>query len=221
MKSKNFELVIFDLDGTLADTSQLIFDSFNFVMRKYKSVEMTPKEIMSYFGPPEEIAIRNILGDDDFDHVWYDYLNYYEAHLGETRLFPGIPELTKELKRAGTHLAIFTGKGNSTTQLTLKYHGLFEIFDTIVTGSVVVNHKPNPEGVQLALDRLGVQPSEAVVVGDSLSDYKAASAAGTHFVAALYDGLAKNRFDGIECVKVSSVGALTDLLLHNGADRGP
>ncbi|MCL5266542.1 MAG: HAD family hydrolase [Bacteroidetes bacterium] len=220
MKSKKFDLVIFDLDGTLADTSQLIFDSFNFVMRKYKSLELTPREIMSYFGPPEEIAIKNILGDDDFDTVWHDYLSFYETHLWQSRLFAGIPELTKDLKRSGIHMAIFTGKGSSTTELTLKYHGLKEMFDIIVTGSVVANHKPNPEGVQLALRQLAVESSRAVVVGDSLSDYKAASSAGTHFVAALYDGLAKNRFDDIDCVKVSSVEELSIVLLDGSVQNG-
>lgn len=219
VKAGKFELVIFDLDGTLVDTSQLIFDSFNFIMRKYKSLELTPKEIMHYFGPPEEIAIKNILGSDDFDNVWRDYLDFYENHLSQTHLFSGIVELTTELRRAGTRLAIFTGKGSNTTELTLKYHGLMEIFDIIVTGSVVTNHKPNPEGVELALSRLGIESSRAVVVGDSLSDYKAASSAGTHFVAALYDGLAKNRFDNIDCVKVSSVEELSAVLLDGSVQN--
>ncbi len=219
MEIPRFELVIFDLDGTLADTSQLIFDSFNFVMRKYKSIEMTPKEIMSYFGPPEEVAIKNIMGTDNFDAIWHDYLQYYETHLWQTKLFEGIPELVDSLKKTGAHLAIFTGKGNATTNLTLRHHGLLEMFDIIVTGSEVTNHKPNPEGVRVALERLGVEPSGAVVVGDSLSDYKAATSAQTHFLAVIYDGLARNRFDNIDCTKVSSVKELSAILL-DGEQQG-
>ena len=215
--SNKFSLAIFDLDGTLADTSQLIFDSFNFVMRKYKSIEMAPSQIMSYFGPPEEIAIKNILGSDNFDSIWLDYLGYYEDHLNETEVFAGIPELLRALKKTGSHLAIFTGKGNNTTELTLKHHGIRDLFDVIVTGSIVKNHKPSPEGVELALSTLRVEPSMAVLVGDSLSDYRAATSAGIHFIAAMYDSLAKNRFDDVKCVKANSIRELSALLLPQHA----
>ena len=215
--SNKFSLAIFDLDGTLADTSQLIFDSFNFVMWKYKSMEMTPSQIMSYFGPPEEIAIKNILGSDNFDSIWLDYLGYYEDHLNETEVFAGIPELLRALKKTGSHLAIFTGKGNNTTESTLKHHGIRDLFDVIVTGSIVKNHKPSPEGVELALSTLRVEPSMAVLVGDSLSDYRAATSAGIHFIAAMYDSLAKNRFDDVKCVKANSIRELSALLLPQHA----
>ena len=215
--SNKFSLAIFDLDGTLADTSQLIFDSFNFVMRKYKSIEMAPSQIMSYFGPPEEIAIKNILGSDNFDSIWLDYLGYYEDHLNETEVFAGIPELLRALKKTGSHLAIFTGKGNNTTESTLKHHGIRDLFDVIVTGSIVKNHKPSPEGVELALSTLRVEPSMAVLVGDSLSDYRAATSAGIHFIAAMYDSLAKNRFDDVKCVKANSIRELSALLLPQHA----
>ncbi len=209
------QLVIFDLDGTLADTHRLIFDSFNFVMRKYKSIEMTPQQILSYFGPPEEVCLKNMLGTDSFDSVWRDYLDYYETHLNESNVFAGIPQLLKELKEVGKLLGIFTAKGTTTAELTLKYHGLRKLFDIVVTGSLVKNHKPDPEGIQFALNALKVEPSRAVVIGDSPSDYKAAGSAGTHFIAAIYDGLARKRFDGLECVKVNSVKELSDLLLRN------
>ncbi len=215
--SNKFSLAIFDLDGTLADTSQLIFDSFNFVMWKYKSMEMTPSQIMSYFGPPEEIAIKNILGSDNFDSIWRDYLGYYEDHLNETEVFAGIPELLRALRKTGSHLAIFTGKGNNTTELTLKHHGIRDLFDVIVTGSIVKNHKPSPEGVELALSTLRVEPAMAVLVGDSLSDYRAATSAGIHFIAAMYDSLAKNRFDDVNCVKANSIRELSALLLPQHA----
>ncbi len=180
-------------------------------------MEMTPSQIMSYFGPPEEIAIKNILGSDNFDSIWLDYLGYYEDHLNETEVFAGIPELLRALKKTGSHLAIFTGKGNNTTELTLKHHGIRDLFDVIVTGSIVKNHKPSPEGVELALSTLRVEPSMAVLVGDSLSDYRAATSAGIHFIAAMYDSLAKNRFDDVKCVKANSIRELSALLLPQHA----
>ena len=207
----NYKLVIFDLDGTLADTLQLIFDSFNFVLQKYRSTELSPREIMSYFGPPEDVCIKNIMGDDDFDNVWHDYLKYYEDHINESVVYRGIPELLSSLKNSGCRLGVFTGKGSDTTDMTLRHHGLKELFDVIVTGSNVVNHKPHPEGIELSLRLFNVDPDTAVLVGDSISDYKASVSAKIHFIAAMYDGFVQaNKFDGTECTKVSSVQELSD-----------
>ena len=212
-----FSLVIFDLDGTLADTHQLIFDSFNFVMRKYKSIELTPQEIMSYFGPPEDVCIKNMTGAANFDRAWHDYLDYYETHINESVIFSGIPELLNGLKKSGCHLGVFTGKGTDTTDMTLKYHRLKNLFDVIVTGSNVMNHKPHPEGIEFALRKFNVESSKAILIGDSLSDYKAAASAKTHFIAALYDEFVPaNRFDGTECIKANSVQELSEMLLPNG-----
>jgi pyrophosphatase PpaX len=213
-----FSLVIFDLDGTLVDTHQLIFDSFNHVMKKYKSIELTPSEIMSYFGPPEDVCIKNMIGLTDFEQAWRDYLSYYKTHLSESMVFHGIPELLKNLKKSASQLGIFTGKGIDTTEATLSYHKLKDFFDVIVTGSDVKRHKPHPEGIELALRKFNVKSSEAVLIGDSLSDYKAAASAGVHFVAAAYDRfIPLDRFDGMECVKASSVEHLSKMILPNRA----
>jgi len=218
----NYKLVIFDLDGTLIDTHQLMFDSFNFVLRKYKSIEMTPEEILSYFGPPEDVCIKNMMGTDNFNDAWRDYLDYYEKHLGETKIFAGILELLNNLKASKILLGIFTGKGKETTDSTLKFHGILNLFDIVVTGSGVKNHKPHPEGVELALRKLSewipsgkVQSQNAVVVGDSMADYKAAASSGTQFIAAMYDTLPKNHFENLGCKCVKSVQELSELLLSD------
>ncbi len=213
MTRTKYSLVIFDLDGTLADTHQLIFDSFNFIMLKYKSVKLSPQEIMAYFGPPEDVCIRNMLGKNVFETAWREYLEYYEKHLDETSLFPGIQEILVNLRSGGAKLAVFTGKGKETTSLTLDYHGIGNDFDIIVTGSGVQNHKPHPEGVELALRKLGVEATKAVVVGNSVSDYKASISAGTNFVAVTYDDLARNHFDTIQCQRAHTVTELSAALL--------
>lgn len=217
--TEKYALVLFDLDGTLADTHQLIFDSFNYVLRKYRSIEMTPKEILSYFGPPEEVCIENMLHPDDFDAVWNDFLGYYSSHLNESKVFEGVTELLKSLKSSGKLIGVFTAKGAKTADLTLHHHGIRELFDIIVTGSSVTNHKPDPEGILIALRELGVPAAKTIVVGDSPSDYKASSAAGSDFIAVTYNAVSRNRFDGIECTKAASVGDLASLLLDSGEGR--
>ncbi len=213
---QEYSLALFDLDGTLADTHQLIFDSFNFVLRKYRSIVMTPHEILSYFGPPEEICIVNMIGPDNFDSVWKDFIEYYSSHLNETTVFGGVKELLSELKSAGKVIGVFTAKGSRTAELTLDYHGLKQYFDIVVTGSNVKNHKPHPEGIDVALRNLGIGASDTIVIGDSPSDYKAATSAGTGFVAVTYDTVSRNRFDSIECVKAATVDELHRLLSRAG-----
>jgi pyrophosphatase PpaX len=206
-------LFLFDLDGTLTETHQLIFDSFNHVLMKYKSVRMTPAQILSYFGPPEEVCIRNMMGGIEFESVWKDFLDYYRSHLGDSIVFQGIRLLLEELKSRGKLIGVFTAKGTSTAELTLEFHGLRSLFDIVVTGSVVKNHKPDPEGIRIALDRLGVRPEDTIVVGDSPSDCKAAASAGTDFIAVLYDNISRNRFSNLECRKAGSVSELSAILL--------
>ncbi|MGC8652668.1 MAG: HAD family hydrolase [Candidatus Kryptoniota bacterium] len=205
-------LVVFDLDGTLVDTAKLIFDSFNFVLKRYQGTVMSPEEIRKYFGPPEDIAIKKIMGETNFEQIWEDYLQYYRSHLFETAVFPGIVELLTDLKTQRIKLAVFTGKGNETTELTLAYHGLRDFFDMVVTGSIVKNHKPDREGLELIMNSLGVGVGEAVLVGDSIADYKAAAAAGIDFVAALYDSNAVGHFSDIKCKKAESVESLRNIL---------
>ncbi len=215
-----YSLILFDLDGTLTDTHQLIFDSFNFVLRKYKSVELTPKEILAYFGPPEEVCLKNMLGEEYFNRAWPDFLDYYKTHLDESIVFEGLRELLKSLKASGKFVGVFTAKGTMTTELTLEYHGLKSLFDIIVTGSLVKNHKPDPEGVNQALRRLNLPPGKALVVGDSPSDYKAAMSAGTDFIAVMYDDISKDRFENVECKKAWSVAELSGFLLGGGSEPG-
>jgi pyrophosphatase PpaX len=210
---------LFDLDGTLADTHQLIFDTFNFVLRKYKSIEMTPKQILSYFGPPEEVCIRNMFGTDNFDPVWNDFIGYYSSHLNESTVFDGVRELLRTLKWAEKLVGVFTAKGTRTAELTLKYHNLRHLFDIVITGTLVKNHKPDPEGIILALKQLGIHASKTIVIGDSPSDCKAAASAGTDFIAVTYDSISRNRFDDIDCAKAASVADLAGFLLDG--DGGP
>jgi HAD superfamily hydrolase (TIGR01509 family) len=157
-----------------------------------------------------------MIGSDHFIEAWQDYLKYYKEHLDETLIFDGIAELLSGLKTSGTFLGIFTGKGKETTESTLRFHGILDFFDIVVTGSGVKNHKPDPEGVKLALSRLRVETQNAVVVGDSMADYKAAASAGTRFIAAMYDTFPKKHFDNLDCLKVKSVQELSDLLLPKG-----
>ncbi|HTP12117.1 MAG TPA: HAD-IA family hydrolase [Bacteroidota bacterium] len=186
--------VIFDIDGTLSETGNLIFDSFNHIAERYRGRRYTEDEIIRMFGPPEDVALLNIVGPEAIDKAMGEYLQYYRAHHAErARLHPGMREVLDFLKRRRCKLAIFTGKGTQTTRITLEELGIAGFFDYVVTGNDVTNHKPSPEGIRKILTEFNLKPEEALMIGDGVGDVKASHEAGVRIGLVLWDSYAKQR----------------------------
>jgi pyrophosphatase PpaX len=186
--------VIFDMDGTLTQTSQLIYDSFNYIALKYEGKRYSESEITAMFGPPEEGALINIVGREKIGQAMKEYLEFYSAnHNDLARLYPGIKEVVIDLKKRGVHVALFTGKGIDTTSITMDKFGLTPYFDYVVTGSDVVNHKPSAEGIHKIMQHFRLQPDEVLMVGDAVSDVKASREAGAKIAAVLWDSYGKEK----------------------------
>lgn len=191
---KPISCIIFDLDGTLARTSELIYSSFNHVAEKYVHKVFTPEEIIAMFGPPEEVSVERIVGKDRLDEAMDDYYEYYSVHHPRMAdAYTGIRELLEYLKNRRIILAVFTGKGKRTTLITLEHLGIKNYFDLVVTGDDVENYKPSAEGIRKILKTFRLQPDEALMVGDSVSDVKAAQEAGVPVAVVLWDSYGKDR----------------------------
>ena len=189
--------VIFDVDGTLTRTNELIFASFNFVAQKYCGRQYSNSEIIAMFGPPEEGALANIVGPLQVDAAMDDLCAFYrEHHGGMAGLHDGIEAVLDGLRSRGVKLAVFTGKGRRTTLITLRALKIEGYFDLVVSGSDVANHKPHPEGIRLFLERYALPPGEVLMIGDSAGDMKAARGAGVTPVAALWDTYDRDRVLG-------------------------
>ncbi len=198
--------VIFDMDGTLTQTNKLIFDSFNFIVQKYQGKTMSEKEITALFGPPEEGAIVPIVGEEKRDEAMKVYLDFYEKnHKKLAQLYPGIRDILTFLKQRKISLALFTGKGTHTTRITLREFELEPLFDYVVTGNDVVNHKPSSEGITKILNHFRLKPDEVLMIGDSVSDVKASRDAGVKVAAVLWDSYGKE-----DVLRLK-----TDYLFHN------
>jgi pyrophosphatase PpaX len=194
MHMNRISCVIFDMDGTLTQTNELIFATFNYVTGKYLHKKFSPKEITALFGPPEEVAIRKLIGRERFERAMKDFYSYYEDHHARMAgLHEGIREILEFLKSRGILLAVFTGKGKRTTVITLEKMGIKQYFDMIVTGSDVANHKPSPDGIRKVLSRYSLQPAEVLMVGDAVSDVTAAHAAGVRIAAVLWDSYGREK----------------------------
>ena len=195
----NYSCVIFDIDGTLTQTNELIFDSFNHVAEKYLKKTFTPKEIIAMFGPPEEIAIERLVGKENVDKAMEDYISYYDRNfLRDAEIFEGMREIIESLKKKGLRLGIFTGKGRRSTLITLDKLGIAKYFDMVVTGTDVTNHKPSSEGINKILENFKVEPDRVLMVGDAVSDIKAAHEAGVSIAAVVWDSYAKEKVMGME-----------------------
>lgn len=190
MKSR-FKAIIFDIDGTLTFTNQLIFDSFNHIAEKYLKKRFSDEEIIALFGPTEDVILKQMF-PDKFDEVRKDYYEYYHRNHEIAQLYDGIKELLIDLKNAGVILGIFTGKGRTSSLITLNFLGIRDLFDMIVTGDDVKNHKPSPEGILKFIQTFNLKPEEVLMIGDAPSDIKAAREAGVHIASVVWDSYSAN-----------------------------
>ncbi|MFH1196013.1 MAG: HAD-IA family hydrolase [bacterium] len=194
-----FDAFIFDVDGTLASTNQLIFDSFNHVAQKYLRTRLTNDEIITLFGPTEEVILKSWM-NDDYESAEKDYFEYYSKHHDiAAKIYDGLKEVMEIIKSQGKPIAIFTGKGRKSTEITLDKIGLLKFFDFIITGTDVTNHKPSPEGLNMILERFNVSKEKTLFIGDAPVDYIAAKEAKVKFGAALWDSYLEEELREMPC----------------------
>ena len=190
---KKFDGIIFDIDGTLTATNDLIYATFNHVTQKYLNRTYTPKEITSFFGPTEAVIIKELMGDK-YEEAMKDYYDFYESnHKQMVHAYNGIVELVKELHKNNIRLSIYTGKGRRSSEITLKQIGLYDYFDMIITGDDIEDHKPSPEGVEKFLKKFNLPRDKVLMIGDAPADVKAARATGIKIASVLWDSYAKDK----------------------------
>ena len=189
---KDLKCIVFDMDGTLTQTNQLIYDSFNYIAQKYTGKTYTIPEINAMFGPPEEEALLSIVRPEQIDTVMKDYLEFYRAqHNQLARLYPGIDKILCYIKKSDKMLALFTGKGIYTANITLQEFKIDKYFDYVVTGNDVVQRKPSSEGLRKIMQHFALSPDEVLMVGDAVSDVNAARETNVKIAAVVWDSYAK------------------------------
>lgn len=195
--TKLFDGFIFDVDGTLTSTNQLIFDSFNFIAKKYLNRKFTDEEIVAMFGPTEDVILKKWC-EDKFVEARTEYYKYYSDNHWKAKLYPGINDILDYLKNKKFPLGIFTGKGREATMITLKKLGVDHYFDLIVTGDDVANHKPSADGILKFVNHFKLKKERVLMIGDSVSDVKASKEAGIKVASALWDSYAHEKVKTLE-----------------------
>jgi HAD superfamily hydrolase (TIGR01549 family) len=185
-----FTGIIFDIDGTLTSTNELIFASFNYIAEKYLGKHFTNQEISLMFGPTEDVILKQWC-PDNYEEVRKDYYAFYEENHFMADLYPGIIDILDLLKKKKILLSIYTGKGRDASIITLKLLKIYDYFDLIITGDEVTEHKPSPEGITLFQDKFNLPKKNVLMIGDSPTDVKAAHNAGVKVASVIWDSYAK------------------------------
>lgn len=182
--------VIFDLDGTIADTLPLCIAAFRKSIEPLAGRTITDEEIIATFGPSEEGTIQ-ALAPDHYEQGVAGYLRLYkELHHMCAEPFEGIIPLLSELLQKGVKVAMVTGKGQHSTAISLEQFGLTGHFELVETGSPAGPRKA--EGIANILQQwTAVAPEATWYVGDAPSDIIACRKAGIPIVAAAWAATAE------------------------------
>jgi pyrophosphatase PpaX len=180
--------LLFDLDGTLIDSIGLLVASMEYA---YEGREQRPPvdEWVAAIGTPLDAMLRRWARDDDDVPVLKARYREFQLanHDAMTAAYPGVVETIRALRAEGHALAVVTSKLAVGASKSLAFIGIADCFDVVVGLESTTRHKPEPEPVLHALDRLGgVAPQRALFVGDSTHDMHSGRAAGVTTAAALW-----------------------------------
>jgi pyrophosphatase PpaX len=183
-----FPVVLFDLDGTVVDSGAMILASFRHATKTVLDRELSDSELLAAVGTP--LREQMILIDSErVDELVEAYRAHNEPLHDALEPCTGMLDILQRLREEGRRLGIVTAKRRSTVELAFAVLPLSDYFDVVVAAEDATRHKPDPEPLLLALERLEAQPDEAAYVGDSPFDVAAAKAAGVFAVAVTWGGI--------------------------------
>lgn len=173
------DTVIFDFDGTLVNTNDVIIDAWQHTYRHYINKEMPVDHITKCFGEPLLITMAR-----EFPQVPpEESAEVYRSRQREmaddlVRLFPGITKMLHAVKEAGYKMGVVTSRTTESTMFYMEKFGIADLFDALVSCDDTDKHKPDPEPLLLGLEKLGAEADKAIMIGDSPFDMKCANNAG-------------------------------------------
>ena len=175
--------ILFDFDGTIMDTYEVIISSWQHTFRTFEGKERPESEIIPTLGEPLELTVARLFPNFNLAEVLEVYRDYHIKNFKTNiNLFPGMKGLLARLKEKGYKLGLVTSRLPVTTAQGLEKYELSEYFDAIVTVTDTKKHKPDPEPINLALEKLGSTPGESIMVGDTKPDILCAKNAGVKSV---------------------------------------
>lgn len=181
---KEVKAFVFDMDGTLANSSKVIYEAYQLAL-KDRGIELNKKEIESIREKKANHLFEDWgLNEEENLAAVEKMNNYCKEHVERVEIFPGIPEILKELKEMGFPLALWTGRGQKAAFDILKAHNLFDFFQVILGSTNVTKNKPHPEALELISKELNIPTEKMVMIGDHDHDILGGRNGNTHTIRA-------------------------------------
>ena len=177
-----YKVLLFDLDGTLCDSDEMLIQSFFALYKKYRPVKIRTREELIYFsGPPIKKTLADEFPDYPFEEIYKAFqVVSRELYRPYVKAFDKEIETLKKLREAGYLLGVVTNKGAPLTKYSLEIAHIDGLFDVVISADDVNAPKPSPLGIEKALERLGIEDKGKVLyIGDNDIDYETATNAGT------------------------------------------
>ena len=186
-----FDLIMFDLDGTLIETAPEICDAVNDTLRRFDLPTVAQQQVNDWIGHgTRELLIQalaysgktdvaTVRASDSLALIAAEFDKHYQRRCGtRSHLYPQVRETLTALRERGVKLAVVTNKEGRYTSTVLDAHQLMPLLDGVVSGDTLPTKKPNPAGIERCLTQFGVPRHRALFVGDSSIDVATARNAG-------------------------------------------
>lgn len=210
------DLVIFDLDGTLIDSSADIAWCANKTLKSFGYPERGVEEIKKDIGWGVKNLLERLMPAEPPEKIGEGRLKFLEFYSGrlvvDTYVYPGVTETLDYLRARGKKLSVVTNKPAGLSDEILKILGLRDIFMSVVGGDSYSNRKPHPEPVEAAIKAAGVMPGRTVVVGDSPIDCEAGRAAGAFTVGVTWGFRGREELTGCDAV-IDDMRTLKEIII--------
>ena len=217
--------LLFDLDGTLVDSIELILNSARHAFVGFGGRAPSDNEWRATIGRPLQSVLREFAENDETEaeRLLQRYREYQLAnHDRLLHAYEGIPAALREFAAAGHPLAIVTSKSDWLARRALEHVGVSDLFPVLVGCDTCVNHKPHPEPVERALGLLGGAASNALFVGDSPHDVECGRAARVYTVGVTWGAFAREEMEASSAdVLIDRVSELAGAVAQFASSRRP
>ena len=177
------DTVLFDFDGTVMDTNNVILMSWQHTFRTLRGREEDREVIVKTFGEPLELTMKKFFPEVPAEKALEVYRSFHRDNFGELiDLFPGMRELLTEVKRRGYKTGLVTSRLYNTTMQGLEKYEIKDLFDAVLTADDTDKHKPDPAPINITLEKLGSSPETSIMLGDTLFDLLCAKNAGVRSI---------------------------------------
>lgn len=194
----SIKTILFDLDGTLIDTNELIIQSFAHTLKHHLNREFSREEILPFMGPPLKDTFEKLL-PDQVDEMIATYREYNLTHHDSlVKSYDGVNDTIKTLHEKGYPMAIVTTKMRDTAIRGLKLMKLVSFFDVVIGLDDVTRAKPDPEPVLKGMNALGGKPETTIMIGDNMHDIVAGKNAGMKTAGVAWSAKGRDFIESLE-----------------------